>query len=406
MPSSRVEIKLEDLQQSLTTTAGGEKKLYVYVCPNRNAKRDEKINLGRINVFKGHPDLFEQVKTSIEFQEKIVDAQETLLSTKKFGGKVKRQKNVQRGTLLELWNDFKNSRDQHGFGGLKKSTQENKIRRLSAFIKAHQHLRWQKIERNQIKMWRDNVKKNAADSKAGGVEAANNFVKDISSLFTFAEKDERTPAHWSNPARRLKLAADENIESGGYTWTAEDFKQYRDFWPHGTMERLAGEILFTLGVRVSDAIRLQNNMGKQDWGVHNNMIIFQPMKQPRKRQKKITLYLQIEPELQAALDQRPNIFHIKYPSPPWLVTQAGKPFASAKSFSNWFKKRCLRAGLNVECTPHGCRRGLATAMAENGATHNELMTHFGWTRSEEADVYTEAARFKRQITEKRKVVNE
>jgi len=397
MPSSRVEIKLEDLQQSLTTMAGGEKRLYVYVCPNRNAKRDEKINLGRINVFKGHPDLFEQTKTGLDFQQKIQMAGEELKRRKDFGGQVRKEKVTTRDTLGQLWADYQASYDKHGFGGLKESTQKQKIRRLSKFVKAHQHLRWQKIERKQIKLWRDNWKNKARNSKAGGVEAANCFVKDLSALFSFAEIEERHPHGWSNPARRLKLAADENAESGSYTWTAEDFKQYRDFWPNGTMERLAGEILFTLGVRASDAIRLGPKMEKQEWGVHNNIIIFQPLKQPRKRQKKTTLYLQIGPELQAALDQRPNIVHIEYPAPPWLVTQAGKPFSTAKSFSNWFKKRCARASLPIECAPHGCRRGLATAMAEDGATHNQLMTHFGWIRAEEADLYTEAARIKNQI---------
>ena len=45
--------------------------------------------------------------------------------------------------------------------------------------------------------------------------------------------------------------------------------------------------------------------------------------------------------------------------------------------------------------PHGLRKAAAVAMADNGATTQQLMAWFGWISMAEAERYTRAANKKR-----------
>ena len=89
-------------------------------------------------------------------------------------------------------------------------------------------------------------------------------------------------------------------------------------------------------------------------------------------------------ELRAVIDATPS-GHLNY-----LVTEHGKPYSSAKSFGNWFKRQCVMAGL-PHCSAHGLRKAGATTAVENGATAHALMAMFGWTTLKEAARYTQAA---------------
>lgn len=55
---------------------------------------------------------------------------------------------------------------------------------------------------------------------------------------------------------------------------------------------------------------------------------------------------------------------------------------------------CDEAGLK-HCSAHGLRKAAATIAAENGATAHQLMSIFGWTTLQQAEVYTKAAEQKR-----------
>ena len=73
----------------------------------------------------------------------------------------------------------------------------------------------------------------------------------------------------------------------------------------------------------------------------------------------------------------------------YLTTEFGKPF-SEKGLSNWFKKRCVEAGL-PHCSAHGLRKAGATIIAERGGTSKQLQAAYEWTTSKMADHYTRAA---------------
>ncbi|SCB57283.1 Phage integrase family protein [Rhizobium aethiopicum] len=77
----------------------------------------------------------------------------------------------------------------------------------------------------------------------------------------------------------------------------------------------------------------------------------------------------------------------------FLVTEYGKPF-SDKGLGNKIRQWCDEAGL-FHCSAHGLRKAGASIAAENGATSDQLKAIFGWTTSQQADLYTRAARRKK-----------
>ncbi len=62
----------------------------------------------------------------------------------------------------------------------------------------------------------------------------------------------------------------------------------------------------------------------------------------------------------------------------------------AASFGNWFRERCVEAGL-PHCTAHGLRKAGARRLAEAGATENELAAFLAHSSTREAARYTAAA---------------
>ena len=64
----------------------------------------------------------------------------------------------------------------------------------------------------------------------------------------------------------------------------------------------------------------------------------------------------------------------------------------------WFSEAAERAGL-VDCTAHGIRKAAARRLAEAGATVNQLMAIFGWTRPDMAIKYTREASKKHMAAE-------
>ncbi|WP_207917262.1 tyrosine-type recombinase/integrase [Rhizobium sullae] len=77
----------------------------------------------------------------------------------------------------------------------------------------------------------------------------------------------------------------------------------------------------------------------------------------------------------------------------FLVTEYSKPF-SDKGLGNKMRQWCDEA-CHVHCSAHGLRESGASIAAENGATIDQLKSIFGWTTSQQADLYTRAARRKK-----------
>jgi integrase len=104
-----------------------------------------------------------------------------------------------------------------------------------------------------------------------------------------------------------------------------------------------------------------------------------------RKRKPVTLEIPILPELETIIVGSP-VGDLTF-----LTTAFGKPFTSA-GFGNWFRDRCVEAG--VPGRAHGLRKAGATIAAENGASAHMLMAIFGWTTLRQAEVYTRTAQQK------------
>ncbi len=72
-----------------------------------------------------------------------------------------------------------------------------------------------------------------------------------------------------------------------------------------------------------------------------------------------------------------------------LVTDYGKPFTSA-GFGNWFKEKCMLAGL-PSCTLHGLRKALARRAAEAHVEQQGIKALGQWSNDRQAALYIEGA---------------
>jgi integrase len=205
--------------------------------------------------------------------------------------------------------------------------------------------------------------------------AANNFLKAMRGFFAWASDENGGNLIIVNPTKGVKKLAGENDETGFHTWTAEELERFEAFWPIGTRERLAFDLLLYTGLRRGDVVRV----GKQH--VRDGEIIIRTEKHHRGKSG-ARIVIPILPPLAA------SIAATKTGDLTYLVTEAGQPWVK-ESFGNWFREACSKAG--GPGSAHGLRKAGATRAAENGATVLQLMAMFGWRTAKMATHYTEAA---------------
>ena len=214
------------------------------------------------------------------------------------------------------------------------------------------------------------------DPKAATPGAANGAVNALRQVFAWAVEVGHAK---SNPARDVPTLASKNPD-GHHTWTVEEVRQFEARYPSGTKARLAMSLFLYTGVRISDAVLLGPQMerdGKLNFTEQKNMA-----RKPKHRE------IPILPQLRAELDANKS-GHLSY-----LVTERGRPHATANALGHWFKRQCVAAGL-PHCSAHGLRKAGATFAAEQGATEHQLMAIFGWESPKQAALYTRKANRKR-----------
>jgi integrase len=227
------------------------------------------------------------------------------------------------------------------------------------------------------------------DEKAATPEAANNLVKVLRQLFTWACSNDYRYAE-KNPARDVAKLRSRNLD-GIRAWTEEDAARYEARHPIGTKARLAFDLLIYTGVRRSDVVKLGPQMERwitetlpDGTTVDVQKLVFTETKGASWPVK--THQLPILPPLRLSIAAtKDRIGHLVY-----LVTSYGKPH-SVKGFGAWFKDRCRQAGLE-DLSAHGLRKLAAQRCAEAGATEHQLMALFGWTNPQQAGPYTRKAK--------------
>lgn len=205
------------------------------------------------------------------------------------------------------------------------------------------------------------------DLRSATPAAAVCFVKAVRALFRWAVEAEYVAA---DPTEGVK-ATDPKTD-GHHTWTAAEVERFCKFYPRGTRERLTLDVLLLTGMRASDAVLF----GRQH--IRDGVIEYRSVKTG------IDVVIPLLPDLEASIAATAPKTEMTI-----LVTEFGRAFSSVNSFGNWFRKRCIAAG--VPGRAHGLRKAGATIAAENGASDRELMAMWGWETEKEATLYTRKA---------------
>lgn len=196
--------------------------------------------------------------------------------------------------------------------------------------------------------------------------AAINFMKTMGYLFAWAVDAGLAPA---NPV--LGVARPRARVKGHKTWAIEDLDAFCARHPLGTKAHLAVSLLLFTGVRRGDVIRI----GRQH--IRAGVIEYTTGK------TEADLFIPVHPPLAASIEAAPTGDMI------FLTTEHGRPFRSAASFGNWFRDRCVEAG--VDGRAHGLRKLAATIIADNEGSEKQLQAFFGWKTGSQSAIYTRNA---------------
>lgn len=219
------------------------------------------------------------------------------------------------------------------------------------------------LEVRHVRAWRD---------APSGPEAGNAIVKTLRQVLALAVEDGLLQR---NVALDVKYRKSNN-PSGHRPWTLQDVQQYAARHPSGTMAHTALALFLYTGQRLSDVRQLgpQHEQGGR--------LVFTQRKNARRRP--VRMELPIVAPLRAAIDACPS------GALAYLTSELGRPFASDKSFGNWFSKRCREAGL-VGLSAHGLRKACGAMLADSGASAHGIMAALGHSTLKESARYTQSA---------------
>ena len=208
--------------------------------------------------------------------------------------------------------------------------------------------------------------------------AANNRLRAWRGLCAWAKAAYSLAADPSDGLTRKKVA-----KSDGFVpWEMADVEAFRAHWAIGTTERLAFELIFWTGARVSDVVRMgEGNVDRDGWLNFRQQKTGGEVSVPFDRDlPEFAEGMASDLEtLRRAIDAR-NERHITY-----LTTRSGHA-RSIKAFSAWFARKARDAGVKDK-SAHGLRKTRAIALVEAGATHHQVGAWTGHTSLTEIEHY-------------------
>lgn len=205
----------------------------------------------------------------------------------------------------------------------------------------------------------------AVDKRADTPAQANNFLKAMRGLFAWAVRNGHVEDAPTAGVQRVRYRSD-----GFPAWTIDDAQAFRARHPIGGKARLAMELLLLTGLRRSDLVRV----GRQH--LRGDVLTIRTAKTGAT----VTMRL---PAPLLELIERTTTGDMHF-----VAGEHGGPF-TVESFGNWFRDRCREAG--IEKSAHGLRKLSATLAANGGAAAHQLMAQYGWSKIEQAEVYTRGA---------------
>lgn len=206
---------------------------------------------------------------------------------------------------------------------------------------------------------------NAVDDRKATPFLANNFLKAMRGLFSWAAKNDHIAVDITVGVEGVRAKSD-----GFPAWTIEDVAKFCGKYAIGTRPRLAFELLLQTGLRRSDICVA----GRQH--LNGNVLTI------RTKKTSTVVTAELPDELLRIIGQT------KTGDMAFIIGDHGRPYTK-ESFGNWFGDCCREAGVNKSA--HGIRKLSATLAANGGSTTHELMAQFGWATTQQAEVYTKGA---------------
>jgi integrase len=226
------------------------------------------------------------------------------------------------------------------FADLAPATQRNRRAFIDQLVMSYGKLPVAQLERRHVRLMMDN--NIATPGKAREMLSA------LRALTTLALDDGTIAADPTTGIKQPKLSQD-----GIAAWSENEIAAYEAFYPIGTPARLALALALFTGQRASDLI----HMGRQH--VRDGAI------ELRQQKTKTTLAVPLHPELRAIIDASPSTNLL------FLVSEYGKPYASANSLGQAMRRWARQAGVNGRSI-HGLRKSCCRRLAEAGCTAHEI----------------------------------
>ena len=216
---------------------------------------------------------------------------------------------------------------------------------------------------------------------------ANERLKSWSALGRFATERKLIRITPTIGVKRQKSKKTE----GYLPWTFADIQAYRRRWEYGTEARLAFELQFWAGCRISDSVSLgPDNIDEEGWLVFVQKKTKSEVSVPFNRglpNFAVAEDLEHLHRAIAAMGPRTNTF---------MLTELGKA-RSIKGASQWFSERAQMAGIKGK-TSHGLRKSRMILHAERGASIHQIAAWSGHETLKEIERYTKRAEKRRLLT--------
>jgi integrase len=184
-----------------------------------------------------------------------------------------------------------------------------------------------------------------------------------------------------DPAEKVKKSPVRKT-GGRLAWTDDEIETFRTYWAIGTSERLAFEVIYFTGARISDAVRLgQGNVDSEGWIDFSQQKTGGEVSIPFSRAlPDFATGMQRDLDfLRTALDARLDK-HIT-----WITTAFGTS-RSVKAAGQWFAAKARAAGIH-DRTAHGLRKSRSRALAEAGGTSVQIGAWTGHESLSEIERY-------------------
>lgn len=191
-----------------------------------------------------------------------------------------------------------------------------------------------------------------------------------------------------DPSEGIKAIPRKKTE-GHTPWTKGDINRYRGHWNITTPERLAFELIYWTGARMSDAVRLGRGMVDSDGWINFSQ---------KKTGGSVSVpFDRSVPDFcdptDLALLQQAISSQTKHMT---FIVTAYNSSRSHKGASQWFAKSARTADITGK-TAHGLRKSRSIALAENGATTHQIGAWTGHESLSEIAHYTKKASQKRLL---------